>query len=136
MTLPAKLLIELDNMIAARNMPNRSHSIAEMIHREVSAWKEAIGDQVMTGTMTLFYNSTKRNLQAQLAKIQRQHIAEVISSLHVQLEANHTMEVLVLQGPAKTLRAIADKLVACKGVKSGNLNITTTLMPPIHNRTS
>lgn len=134
MTLPADLLVELDKMIEARNMPNRSHSIAEMIHREVSSWKEAIGDQVMTGTITLFYNSTKRNLQARLAGIQREHIAEVISSLHVQLEANHTMEVLVIQGPAKTLRAIADKLIACKGVKTGSLSLTSTLMPPIHNR--
>jgi CopG family nickel-responsive transcriptional regulator len=134
MSIPGNLLAELDQMIEQRGLPNRSHAVAELIHREVSEWKEKLGTQIMTGTITLFYNATKRNLQSELAKIQRIHIAEVISSLHVQLEDNHTMEVLVIQGPAIQLRKIADSLIACKGVKSGNLNLTTTLIPQVYNR--
>lgn len=134
MTLPNELLTELDRMVEDRGLPNRSHAIAEMITREVAEWKEKLGDQVMTGTITLFYDAARRNLQASLARIQRRHIAEVISSLHVQLEDQHTMEVLLIQGPARRLRAIADELIACKGVKSGRLNLTSTLIPPLHNR--
>lgn len=134
MTLPSELLTQLDEMVEDRGLPNRSHAIAEMITREITEWQEKLGNELMTGTITLFYDASKRNLQASLAGIQRKHIDEVISSFHVQLEDFHTMEVLLVQGPAKRLRAIADEMIACKGVKSGRLNLTSTLIPPLHNR--
>jgi CopG family nickel-responsive transcriptional regulator len=45
------------------------------------------------------------------------------------------LEVLLMQGPAKTLRGIANELVTCKGVKSAHLTLTPHLLPPLHART-
>jgi hypothetical protein len=61
-------------------------------------------------------------------------IAEVISKQHVLLEDNHMMEVILVQGPASRLKAIADELITCKGVRSGKLTISSALIPPIHGR--
>jgi CopG family nickel-responsive transcriptional regulator len=82
----------------------------------------------------LFYDQTKNNLLTQLAELQRQHVAEVISSLHVQLEQNFMMEVILVQGPAQKLKLITNALVACKGVKAGKLTLTTTVLPPLHEK--
>jgi len=132
LTMPRSTLEQLDVMAAKRGFASRSQAVNEIVHRELIEYNEHVGDQVMTGTITFFYDSQKQGLANRLNRIQREHIAEVISSLHVQLENGYTMEVLLVQGPACVLRGIADKLIACKGVTTGKLSLTHTIMPPIH----
>ena len=134
MTLPKSTLEQLDNMVDARGYANRSQGITEIINRELVKHNQQMDDTVMAGTITLFYAQTRNNLAGRLAQIQRDYVAEVISSLHVQLENNHTMEVILVQGPAIKLRQIADELITCKGVKNGSLNLTTTILPPLHQK--
>lgn len=131
-TIPRSVLAKFDSMLSERGFANRSQAIAEILNREIIEASADNGDQVMAGTITLFYSTRRNNLQSTLSKIQRKHLAEVISSLHVQLENDHIMEVLVVQGPAKKLRTIANELITCKGVKTGKLNLSSTIMPPLH----
>ncbi len=131
-TIPRSVLAQFDATLEKRGFANRSQAITEIVNREIIEAGGQIGDQVMAGTITLFYSNRQNNLQKKLSAIQREHIAEVISSLHVHLEEDHTMEVLVVQGPANKLRSIADELITCKGVKTGKLNLSTTIIPPVH----
>jgi CopG family nickel-responsive transcriptional regulator len=94
--------------------------------------REEKGDTLMAGTITIVYDESKGNLLQRLAELERRFLDEVISSLHVQLENDHRIEVLLVQGPARTLQHIADQLLALKGVKTGKLTLTTMLMPPLH----
>jgi len=134
-SLPAPLVRELDKLVVARGFHNRSQAVREMIHQQLSQHAQSNGNQILAGTITLFYNDVKSQLRTKLAEIQRKHIDEVISSQHIQLENHHTMEVLLVQGPADALRAIADELVSCKGVATGGLNLTSTVLPPLHAKT-
>ena len=86
----------------------------------------------MAGTITIVYDESKGNLLQRLAELERGFIDEVISSLHVQLQDYHRMEVLLVQGPANQLTRIADKLMALKGVKTGKLTLTSMIIPPLH----
>ena len=90
----------------------------------------------MAGTLTLVYDESKSTLLRDLSRIFRDHIAEVISSQHVLLEDEHVLEVILMQGPARTLREIANKLVTCKGVKTAQLTLTPHLIPPLHAKRS
>ena len=134
MTLPKSTLNQLDGMVQERGFANRSQAVTEIINKEIVAYNSQSGDAVMAGTITLFYAHSRSGLAARLAQIQRDHIAEVISSLHVQLENDHTMEVILVQGPATKLRRIANELTTSKGVKTGHLNLTTAILPPIHQK--
>lgn len=131
-SLPETVFRELDKMVAERGFGSRSQAISEMITESLIDHHEDRGDQIMTGTITLFYDGSRGNLLAQIAELQRAHIDEVISSLHVLLEHGHVMEVILVQGPAGQLKRIADELIACRGVKTGKLTLTSTLIPPIH----
>jgi CopG family nickel-responsive transcriptional regulator len=71
-------------------------------------------------------------LQKQLADLQFRHIDEVISSLHVHLMHNQTMEVILVQGPAHTLQAVADEMITLRGVVSGKMQLIAALIPPLH----
>jgi CopG family transcriptional regulator, nickel-responsive regulator len=42
------------------------------------------------------------------------------------------MEVILVQGPATQLQVIADRLITNRGVISGKLELTTTLIPQLH----
>lgn len=131
-SLPAAVYRELDNLVKARGFTNRSQAVAEMINASLIEHYKQRGSEMMAGTITLFYDESKPGLLQQLASIEREHINEVISSQHILLEQNHTMEVILVQGPARRLKLIADKLITCKGVKSGRLVMMSMLMPPIH----
>ncbi len=135
-TIPESLLRSLDQMVAERGFENRSQAVVELIHDGITGHQQATTNDIMAGSITLFYDQTKNNLLAQLAELQRQHVAEVISSLHVQLEQNFMMEVIIVQGPAQKLKHITNALVACKGVKAGKLTLTSTLIPPLHRKSN
>ena len=58
----------------------------------------------------------------------------MISSQHVLLEHDHVMEVVIVQGAARTLRKICNRFRSCKGVRTGRLSLSSTIMPPLKTR--
>jgi CopG family nickel-responsive transcriptional regulator len=59
-------------------------------------------------------------------------VAEVISSLHVHLSEDQMLEVLLVQGPASQLQAIANEMIALRGVITGHLQLLAAVIPPLH----
>lgn len=133
-SLPDDVYQQFEQMMEERGFSNRSQAIAEILNQHISDYYSFKGNRVMAGTLTLLYDHRKPGLTQQLADISHQHIQEVISSFRVLLENQHTMDVILMQGPANVLRAITNRFLACKGVQAGRLNLTRTVMPPIHSR--
>ena len=131
-SLPPDLLTELDRMVEMRGYGSRSQAIGEMVNYQLAEHKRTLGNAVMAGTITLLYARATRGLQGRLADIQYRHIAEVISSLHVHLTEDRMLEVILVQGPAAGLQAIADEMIALRGVITGRLQLLTAAIPPLH----
>jgi CopG family nickel-responsive transcriptional regulator len=131
-SLPEHLLRQLDSMVLVRGFESRSQAIAEMINQQLVEHRQELGEDIMAGTITLVYDQSTPGLQKQLADLQHQHLSEVISSLHVHLMHAHTMEVILVQGPARQLQHIADRMLTCRGVITGKLQLTTAIIPPLH----
>src|SRR5260370_28280072 len=131
-SLPDAVFRQLDQMVQERGLESRCKAIADMITHFALEHEEDRGDSIMTGTITIVYDESKGHLLQRLAELERNFVDEVISSLHVQLQDNHRMEVLLVQGPANQLKRIADKLIAIKGVKAGKITFTTMSIPPLH----
>ncbi len=132
MSLPEELLFALDQMVTERGFASRSQAISEVLHQSLVEHKRQQGDEVMVGTITLLYDNSVPGLQKQLSDLQFRHIDEVISSLHVHLMHNQTMEVILVQGPATTLQRIADQMITRRGVVSGKIQLMAALIPPLH----
>ena len=131
-SLPRKLLADLDGMVGKRGFESRSQAVNDMVHRGLMEHKHQIGDEIMVGTVTLFYDTSIPGLQKALADLQFRYIDEVISSLHVHLMHNQTMEVILVQGPARVLQAIADEMTSRRGVISGKVHLVAALIPQLH----
>jgi len=131
-SLPESLLRQLDEMVGSRGFESRSQGIADMIGSQLAQYLQDKGEEIMAGTITLVYDHATPGLQSTLADIQYAYLDEVVSSLHVYLTNAHTMEVILVQGPAGKLQTIADKLVTCRGVRTGKLHLTAAILPPLH----
>ena len=131
-SLPEELLSELDSMVGDRGFASRSQAINDMLHKSLLEHRRQLGDDVMVGIITLYYKNAVPGLQKQLADLQARHIDEVISSLHIHLAHNQTMEVILVQGPARKLQDIANEMTTRRGVISGTMQLIAALIPPIH----
>jgi len=131
-SLPEDLLAALDGMVDARGFASRSQAIGDMLHRSLIEHKRDLGDDVMVGTITLFYDNSIVGLQKKLADLQSDNIDEVISSLHVHLMNNQTLEVILVQGPPPKLQEIADEMITLRGVISGRMHLIAAIIPPLH----
>src|SRR6266851_7634923 len=131
-SLPEHLLSDLDRMVETRGFETRSQAVNDMLHKFLLEHKSDQGDDIMVGRVALFYNNAVPGLQKQLADLQFRYIDEVISSLHVHLMHNQTMEVILVQGPAQKLQMIADEMTSRRGVTSGKMHLIAALIPQVH----
>jgi CopG family nickel-responsive transcriptional regulator len=131
-SLPAELLAQLDAMVAERGLPSRSQMIAELIRHELAEHSEKTPDAMLAGTITLIYRAEKGRVRQQLAQTQLAYLKETISSQHVFLEDDQSLEVLLVQGPSERLQQLCDDLRRVRGVQQIKLVTTTALLPPLH----
>jgi CopG family nickel-responsive transcriptional regulator len=131
-SMPEETFQMLDRLVTQRGFDSRSQAISEMIHQQAAEHLSKIGTEIMAGALTLIYDESKSSLLRDLARVCRDHVAEVISSQHILLEDEHVLEVILMQGPSRTLRDITNELVTCKGVKRAHLTLTPHLIPQLH----
>ena len=78
------------------------------------------------GTITLVFNHGTSDLSDKLDALQHAHHEQIVSAMHVHLDAHNCLEVLVLRGASAEIADIAHTLIGTKGVKHGKLTMTTT----------
>ncbi|MCF6237029.1 MAG: nickel-responsive transcriptional regulator NikR [Gammaproteobacteria bacterium] len=124
------LLEYFDDLIKRRGYSNRSEAIRDLI-RERMVQEEWGTEQETVGTITIVYDHHSRDLSSNLTHIQHSFVGEIISVLHVHLDHNNCLEVLVVKGQGKQLQELSDQLATVRGVKYGRLTMATTgeMMP-------
>lgn len=122
----SELLERFDRLISQRGYTNRSEAFRDLIRDELVERAWASPDSQVVGTVTLVYDHHVRQLNEKLTDLQHDHHRSILSTLHVHLDHDNCLEVLVLKGRAAEVQQIADALIATKGVKHGRLTITTT----------
>ena len=125
-SLPPKLLRDLDRMTREKGYDNRSLAVADMIRDRLVEHHQKFGTGEIAGTITLVYDHHRQHVQSTLTDIQHDHHEVIISSLHVHLDHHNCLEVLVVRGKAEVIKTIADELIAAKGVKHGKLTVTSS----------
>ncbi len=119
------LLDDFDRLIARKKYTNRSEALRDLIRDNLvgQEWDE---DRETVGTVTFVYDHHVRDLTRKLTDIQHRYQRFILSGMHVHLDHDHCLEVLVLKGKGSAIKKVADALVSVKGVKHGKLAMTTT----------
>ena len=122
----SELLEKFDKLIEGRGYTNRSEAFRDLIRDELVQKKWENLDQLVVGTVTLVYDHHVRMLSEKLTNIQHDFHRNILSTLHVHLDHDNCLEVLVVKGKAKDVQKVADALISTKGVKHGRLTLTTS----------
>ncbi len=125
-SLDSDLLDKFDALCDERCYQTRSEAIRDLIRNTLvqQEWEDT--EREIAGTLTLVYDHHKSDLSQRLTEIQHDMHDIIITSLHVHLDHDNCLEVLVLKGPGHHVRTLAQRLLSIKGVKHGKLSLTTT----------
>ncbi len=119
------LLEKFDGHIAKRGYTNRSEAFRDLIRDELVEKNWESPDSPVVGTVTLVYDHHVRLLNEKLTDLQHESFHHVLSTLHIHLDHDNCLEVLVVKGKAGAVKKLADALISTKGVKHGRLTITS-----------
>ena len=119
------LLDDFDRLIERKNYTNRSEALRDLIRDNLvgQEWDE---NKETVGTITIVYDHHVHDLTEKLTDIQHRFHRLVLSAMHVHLDHDHCVEVLVVRGKGADIKKVADTLIGTKGVKHGKLTMTTT----------
>jgi len=119
------LLKRFDGLIAEKGYKNRSEAIRDLIRNSLVEEELSNEEADAVGSVALVYDHHTRDLADKLTDHQHSHHEEIISALHVHLDAHHCLEIVVVKGQAKKIKKLADELIGTKGVKHGKVMMTT-----------
>ncbi|MGA9670251.1 MAG: nickel-responsive transcriptional regulator NikR [Terracidiphilus sp.] len=119
------LLKEFDRLIAKRGYANRSEAFRDLI-REALLEETVESNKPVVGTLTLVYDHHVPNLARKLTEVQHVAGAMILAATHVHLDHHYCLEVIIMKGRGKELQAIADGMLALRGVELGKLVLTNS----------
>ncbi|HEY4135329.1 MAG TPA: nickel-responsive transcriptional regulator NikR [Alphaproteobacteria bacterium] len=123
------LLVKFDGYMQRKGYANRSEAIRDLLRERLERdqeRKEAATHSV--GCLSYVYNHHQRELARRLTEAQHAHHSYVLSTLHVHLDHENCLEVVVLNGETESLRSFAEATIAETGVRHGRLHLIATEM--------
>jgi len=117
----APLLNAFDALVEERG-GTRSELLRDLARAEVTRAK--VLERVdAVATLTIVYDHHVRDLTERLTEFQHALGEQVRSTLHIHLDHDNCLEVIVMKGRSDELKRAADKLLATRGVKHGGIEI-------------
>lgn len=124
-TIPKELFRSFDERNVRKGYRNRSEAIRDLIRAALIAEQWDDPNETVAASITMVYDHTTRDLTGKINDAQLQYRALVVSALHVHLDEDHCLNVIVLRGKSHEIRELADALGCIKGVKHAQLSLTT-----------
>ena len=118
------LAATLDRHMKKHRYASRSEALRDIL-REVQA-RERLEEKsagFCVATLAYIYDHETRDLGRRLTQAQHKHHDLQVATLHVHLDHDSCLEVSVLRGPVKQVRALADETVSQRGVRHGQLHL-------------
>ncbi len=121
-----ELCSRFDRHIAEKGYTNRSEALRDLIREHLVAEQWKLDGTESVASLSLVYNHHTRELSETLNSLQHEHHQLIVSSLHVHIDHDNCLEVIIFKGPNTLIKSIADRLTATRGVKHGKLTMSTT----------
>jgi CopG family nickel-responsive transcriptional regulator len=125
-SLESDLLEQFDRYCAEGRFPTRSEAIRRLLRETLTnhAWEHDTADAA--ATLTLVYDHHRSQLTEKLVDLQHRHTHLVVSTMHIHLDHDNCLEVIVLRGRASALQRVAAELRGIKGLQKAQLVLART----------
>lgn len=120
--MPESLLVDFDGFVAQRGLAkNRSEVMRDLVREALVESRSTFPGTNVMGTLTIVYDHHSNDLQDKLHDIQHDFCDNVVSTMHVHVDAHTCLEVIVLRGETDLVQQVANMISGTKGVQVGKL---------------
>ncbi len=116
-SLPPKLLQELDEVTKVMGYEERSRTIQMAIRNLITESQLANKvDALAVGTIIVLYNHDKKGIDEKLNDVGHDFIKSIIASLHVHLDKEQCLSIIVAKCEMKTMLTLEQHLRGIAGI--------------------
>lgn len=120
-SIPKKLLDELDRRIVGRGYDSRSEFVRDLIRERIVADEWADQESEVVGVLTISYDHHQRQLVQKLIDVQHAHHVNVLCTTHVHMDHDHCLEAIVLRGRPGEIERLCIAIGGLRGVRTAGL---------------
>jgi len=127
-SIPSDLLNKFDEIIEQRGYSSRSEGIRDAIRSYILhyEWMSNVEGERM-GIISSLYDHHKHGLSEELIAIQHRYMDIINSSMHLHIDKNLCIEIIIAKGDGKRIKKMTEDIMAQKGVEQVRLvTIATT----------
>lgn len=125
-SIDSELLSQFDSLIEKMGYSNRSEAFRDLIRDKLISERQEVKDDQSVGVVSIVYDHHKKEISDRIVEMQHEFGESIITSMHVHLDKDNCLEVIIARGRASRVKSIADRLIGTKGVKHGRLAMTST----------
>lgn len=120
-SLPEKLLEELDKKVIAQGYASRSEFTRDLIREKIvkDNWQDDSSDVI--GVLTMIYTHHQNELVQKILEIQHDAQITIMCNTHVHVNHENCLETIMIQGKVSKIKDFAQKIGGLKGVKFSKL---------------
>lgn len=120
-SLPEKLLVELDKKVNEQGYASRSEYTRDLIRERIvkDSWKEDSTNVI--GVLTMIYTHHQKDLVDRILTIQHDAKIKIMCNTHVHVDHDNCLETIMIEGAVSQIKDFAQKIGGLKGVKFSKL---------------
>jgi CopG family nickel-responsive transcriptional regulator len=123
-SMPQSLIEQFDRLIALQGYDNRSEAIRDLARKALLTSSSMQPTEMVAGTIVMVYDHDMRDLPITLMELQHDYHHVIISTMHIHLNHQQCLEILVVRGEVQKLRELQQRIQVLKGVGYAELSVT------------
>jgi CopG family nickel-responsive transcriptional regulator len=137
-----QLARQFDAVIHKRGYFNRSEAMRDLIRDLLeTAHSDEPSEGHCIAALSYIYNHHESELASCITSAQHEHHDLSLSTMHVHMDHDNCLEVIILRGTVKSVKNFANLIIATRGVRHGKLHLLPVeivqervpdSVPPVH----
>lgn len=123
-SMPEELVRQFDHYIAEQGYTNRSEAIRDLVRKAMLEPGRLRSEQLVAGTIVMVYDHHIQDLPLTLMELQHDYHHHINSTMHVHLNHDQCLEIIVVRGILSQLRELHQRIQVLKGVLYAELSVT------------
>lgn len=122
-SMEGNLLRKFDSLVTLKGYENRSEAVRDLVREAIVQQSYEDSEQMIAGSILLFYNHHHRNLLEEMTEIQHDKHDLILATTHFHIDQGSCLELIVVKGKVKDIRELSHRLTSLKGVDYGNFTV-------------
>jgi len=120
-SLPGKLLGELDRRVVSRGYAWRSELVRDLIREKIVEEKWEDDGQDVVGVLVIAFDHHQKDLAEKVIQAQHRRYVNILCSTHVHMDHDNCLETIIIKGRPPEIEKIAIEIGGLRGVRFSRL---------------